>query len=124
MPRSKTGTATPAGGAPPAVADTPVAPAGSDEVLTLAEATAYLRLSEGDVLRLVREQNLPGRQIGDQWRFLKAAIQDWLRSGPPPRGSKEAIMALAGVWKDDPTVDEMLREIYKRRGRPMTEEGE
>ena len=98
-------------------------PIGSEEVLTLAEAAAYLRLSETDVLRLVDQQGLSARQLGAEWRFLKAAIQDWLRTGPPPRGSKEAQLAVAGAWKDDPLLEEELREIYRQRGRPMTEEG-
>jgi hypothetical protein len=29
----------------------------------------------------------------------------------------------AGSWKDDPYLDDMLKEIYQRRGRPMTEDG-
>jgi excisionase family DNA binding protein len=94
----------------------------ADEVLTLKEAAAYLRLGESDVLRLVSEQGLPARQLGTEWRFLKAAIQDWLRTGPLPKAGKEAWMALAGAWKDDPKVEEELKEIYRRRGRPMTED--
>jgi len=92
------------------------------EVLTLAEAAEYLRLSESDVLRLVEEQRLPTRQLGREWRFLKAAIQDWLRTGPSPKSNKEAWMELAGAWKDDPYVEEELKEIYRQRGRPMTED--
>lgn len=48
------------------------------DVLTLAEAAAYLRLTEEDVLRLVNEQALPARRLGNEWRFLKAAVQHWL----------------------------------------------
>jgi excisionase family DNA binding protein len=94
----------------------------TDEVLTLPEAAAYLRLPEADVQRLVLEQGLPARRLGSEWRFLKAAIQDWLRTGSFPKGGKEAWMELAGAWKDDPLVDEELQEIYRRRGRPMTED--
>lgn len=36
----------------------------------------------------------------------------------------DALKELAGIWKNDPDADEMLREIYKRRGRPMTEDGQ
>jgi excisionase family DNA binding protein len=79
-----------------------------------------LRLPEADVLRLVAEQGLPARQVGTEWRFLKAAVQDWLRSGPPPKPSKEAQLAAIGSWKDDPYVEEELKETYRRRGRPMT----
>jgi hypothetical protein len=50
---------------------------------------------------------------------LKAAIQHWL-SIPMRKTNKEAWMALAGVWKDDPYAEEELKEIYRRRGRPMT----
>jgi excisionase family DNA binding protein len=88
-------------------------PAG--EVLTLAEAAAYLRLPEDDVLRMVREQGLHGRQVGSEWRFLKSAIDDWLRSGPQPKSNKEAWRALIGVWKDDPTVDQLREIIAKQR---------
>ncbi len=93
----------------------------ADEVLTLAEAAAYLKLSEEDVLRLVDQQGLPARRLTSEWRFLKAAIQRWL-STPPPRGNKEVWMALAGAWKDDPHVEEELKEIYRQRGRPMAED--
>ena len=45
------------------------------EVLTLAEAANFLRVSEDDVLRLAAPQILPGRQIGSEWRFLKSALR-------------------------------------------------
>src|SRR5947209_2818604 len=45
-----------------------------NEVLTLSEAAAYLRVAEAEVLRLVLLQELPGRQIGNEWRFLKAGL--------------------------------------------------
>ena len=92
-------------------------------VLTLAEAAAYLRVAEDDVVRLVYTQDLSGRKIGDQWRFLKSSLENWLSKPARPPGN-EALLALAGSWKDDPYVDEMLTEIYKQRGRPMIEEEE
>jgi excisionase family DNA binding protein len=107
---------------PPTPAPVPVVMDPTTEVLTLTEAAAYLRLTEADVLRLVEEQALPVRRLGNEWRFLKAAIRDWLRTGPPPKSNKEAWRELAGAWKDDPYVDEELAEIYRRRGRPMIED--
>ncbi len=92
------------------------------EVLTLAEAAAYLRLAEADVISAVHAQGLPGRLINGEWRFLKTAIQQWL-STPLPKGSKEAQMAVVGAWKDDPYLEDMVEEIYRRRGRPITEDG-
>ena len=93
----------------------------ASEVLSLQEAAAYLRLDEPDVLRSVREQGLPGRQIGTEWRFLKTAIQQWL-SQPLPHPKRDGIWAAAGSWKNDPYFDDLLEEVYRRRGRPMIEE--
>ena len=89
------------------------------EVLTLAEAAASLRVSEAELGQVAGSLGLPGRRIGAEWRFSRAALQDWLRQP----SMKERPLHLAGVWKDDPYLDEMLKEIYRQRGRPMTEEG-
>jgi excisionase family DNA binding protein len=86
-------------------------PALPAEVLTLTEAAAYLRLAEADVLRLIREQALPGRAIGPNWRFLKAALQDWLRSAP----EKKRLFRHIGALPNDPQTEEMLEETYRRR---------
>lgn len=100
---------------------TPAAPVAPGEVLTLTEAAAYLRLPEATVVQLVSGEGLPGRRAGDDWRFLKTAIQDWLRT-PSPSVSKAAFWETHfGALKDDPYLEEMLKEIYKRRGRPETE---
>jgi excisionase family DNA binding protein len=89
----------------------------ANEVLTLSEAAAYLRLQTAEVLRLVEEQGLPARRIQEEWRFLKSAIQEWL-SRPAAFGpSKAAQLAVAGAWKDDPLVEKELTEILRRRGR-------
>jgi excisionase family DNA binding protein len=106
----------------PAVPPQPGSNGLGPEVLTLGEAAAYLRLPEAEVLRLVQEEDLPGRQVGAEWRFLKATIQGWL-SLPPAKKEPQGIWAVAGALKDDPYRDELLREVYRRRGRPMIEEG-
>ena len=97
----------------------PSPPAGgngpTDNVLTLSEAATYLKVPGDEVLRMVREQGLHARQVGSEWRFLKSAIDDWLRTGPQPLANKEAWLALAGAWKDDPTVDDLREEIHKWR---------
>jgi excisionase family DNA binding protein len=105
----------------PATATSSHAAATSGEVLTLAEVAAYLRVTEPEVLRFVREQRLPGRQMGDGWRFLKAAVAGWL-STPAAPDPRDFWKTQFGALKDDPYLKEMLKEIYRRRGRP--EDGE
>jgi excisionase family DNA binding protein len=92
------------------------------EVFTLAEAAAYLRLSEAEVIRLVREQSLPARQLGEAWRFLRSAMQAWL-SAPLAAQKNQGIWGAAGVLKDDPFLDEMLSEIDRMRGRQTNQDG-
>jgi excisionase family DNA binding protein len=84
------------------------------EVFTLPEAAAYLRVTESDLMRLVHDQALPGRQFGTEWRFLKSAIQDWLKT-PPKQGSREAVLSTAGAWKDDPEMVAETMAIYHKR---------
>jgi excisionase family DNA binding protein len=92
-------------------------------VLTLSEAAAYLRVAENHVQRLAEMHELPGRRIGGEWRFLRAGLQDWLRK-PPGRTGKEAFLALAGAWRDDPDVEQIVRDALRRRGRPGAERKE
>jgi excisionase family DNA binding protein len=94
------------------------------DVLTQSEAAAYLRVPEPEVLRLVREQGLPARQAGVEWRFLLAAIRHWLSTGRPQGSNKEAWVKLAGVWRDDPCFEDFLREINKGRDLPSLEDQE
>jgi excisionase family DNA binding protein len=94
------------------------------EVLTLAEAAAYLRLPEKDVIAAASTQGLPGRLVGGEWRFLKTALQQWLSaSQPTAEMRKAAILAAAGSFKDDPDLEDIVEEIYRQRGRPITEDG-
>jgi excisionase family DNA binding protein len=96
--------------------------AANGEVLTLAEAAAYLRVSEDEILRLVGHEGLPGRRLGSEWRFLKSALQNWLATPSLP-SSKEALLAMAGKYKDDPFLDKIVSETDRQRGRPSAAEG-
>lgn len=49
-----------------------------DEVLTLEELAAYLKVSETTAYALVRSGEIPGRKVGREWRFLKARVVEWL----------------------------------------------
>lgn len=95
----------------------------TEGVLTLGEAAAYLRVPADEVLRMIREQGLHARQVGPEWRFLKSAIDDWLRTGPQALSNKEAWLALAGAWKDDPDILQILEDAVRRRGRQPGPDG-
>src|ERR1700677_1188381 len=93
-------------------------PANFPEVLTLAEAASYLRLSEEEVIDLAQSHDLPGRSVGSHWRFLKSAIQQWLGAAASSRQArKKAQMALAGKYRDDTDLVQICEEAYRKRGR-------
>ncbi len=91
------------------------------EVFTLSEAAAYLRVTESEFLRLVHDQALPGRQVGAEWRFLKSALQEWLKTPLKP-GSREAVLSTAGAWKDDPEMVAETMAIYHQRREDLVED--
>ena len=45
-----------------------------DEVLDLREAAAFLKIPEQAVLQMVREQGLPARQVGEDWRLTLTPV--------------------------------------------------
>ena len=56
-------------------------PQEAPEVLTVAQAAALLQVGEDAVLALADAGKLPGRRIGEQWRFSRAALVAWLAGG-------------------------------------------
>jgi excisionase family DNA binding protein len=52
------------------------------EVLTLQEAAAMLRVGTAALQATAETGSLPGRCIGDQWRFSRAALLTWLGANP------------------------------------------
>jgi excisionase family DNA binding protein len=53
-------------------------PAPLPDVLTPAQAAELLQVSEDEVAGLAEAGTLPGRQIGEQWRFSRPALIAWL----------------------------------------------
>jgi excisionase family DNA binding protein len=53
-----------------------------DEVLTLEEAAELLRLPSKSVEAIAAAGELPGREIGGEWRFSRKSILRWLAGEP------------------------------------------
>jgi excisionase family DNA binding protein len=88
-------------------------------VLTLEETADYLRLPKETVERQARRGQIPGRRIEDTWRFLRDAIDDWLRS----QDSRAILLQQAGALAEDDTLAELRAAIYTARGRPEAATG-
>ena len=48
------------------------------DVLTPAQAAELLQVDEAEVVTLAEAGTLPGRRIGEQWRFSRPALIEWL----------------------------------------------
>jgi len=83
------------------------------EVLTIEEVAAYLRLPVETVEQQARKGQLPARRIEDTWRFLRSAIDDWLRS----QDNRTILLQQAGALADDETLPELRAAAYQNRGR-------
>ena len=57
----------------------------ADEVLTLDEAAALLKLPADTVRSRAEEGDLPGRRFGNEWRFARMAVLAWLADGDPAK---------------------------------------
>jgi excisionase family DNA binding protein len=89
------------------------------DVLTLVDVAEYLQLPESAVRAEADAGHLPGRKVGDEWRFVRVAVVDWLRAEQPtirpkPKSSKDGLLSAFGAWKDfgeDPeaTIAELKR---------------
>ena len=49
-----------------------------DQILTLKEVAAYLKLAEKTAYRLASEGKLPGFKVGGSWRFKREDLETWI----------------------------------------------
>ena len=73
-----------------------------------------MNLAQQAFRRGVRLRSLPGRRIEDTWRFLRDALDDWLRS----QDSHAILLQQAGALADDEDLADLRAAIYAERGRP------
>jgi excisionase family DNA binding protein len=50
----------------------------NEEVLTVKEASGYLKIAEKTLYRFIREQNIPAFKLGREWRFKRSLLDAWM----------------------------------------------
>ncbi|MBU0755925.1 MAG: helix-turn-helix domain-containing protein [Planctomycetes bacterium] len=50
------------------------------EILTIDEACDLLGISAKTFSKILREEDIPGRKIGREWKFSRQALIDWVGS--------------------------------------------
>ena len=61
----------------------------SDDVLTIDELSAYLKISKSTLYKLVREGRVPSQKVGRHWRFHRDAIDAWLKEHGTSAGEQK-----------------------------------
>lgn len=68
----------------------------TDQILTLKEVAAYLKLAEKTAYKLAAEGKLPGFKVGGSWRFKETDIERWIEAK-----KKTSSKVNSGRQKDD-----------------------
>jgi excisionase family DNA binding protein len=50
-----------------------------EQLLTLEQVADYLNVDKFTVYRLIADKDLPAFKVGNQWRFKKQLIENWLK---------------------------------------------
>jgi excisionase family DNA binding protein len=53
------------------------APPANNEILTIDEVAAYLRLTPQTIYKWAQEKRIPAVKLGKEWRFRRSIIDRW-----------------------------------------------
>ena len=76
------------------------------EILSMEEAAELFNVSVKTFIKLLREENVPARKIGREWRFSRTALINWLSSGgsqsytSSENDSKQYFNTVALEWEE------------------------
>ena len=54
-----------------------------DKWLTIDELAEYLKMGRTKLYRMAQEGNIPASKVGNQWRFDREEIDEWMKSNQP-----------------------------------------
>lgn len=81
-----------------------------NDILNIEQATEFLGVSEKTLIKLLREEHIPARKIGREWRFSRQALIQWLADGDSIQYINQNELYM--VSKDTPGESKvLLREI-------------
>jgi len=51
----------------------------TDEILTIKEASEFLKIGKTTLYKLARGGEIPARKVGREWRFVKDKLIEWIK---------------------------------------------
>ena len=86
--------------------------------LTVDEVSQFLQVTPNTVRQLAAKGELPGRKIGNKWRFSPLAIHLWLiGNAKQEKKSDNPHLSFWGVLAENPLAQEVADDIQKERER-------
>jgi len=80
------------------------------QLITLQETADYLRVTMKTIYRLLEGSKIPATKVGRQWRFDKAAIDEWLHE------NSNQVSASILVIDDEDTIRSLFKETLEELG--------
>jgi excisionase family DNA binding protein len=89
-------------------------------IMTLSEVSEYLRVKPEVILQQVTLGQLPGRKLGEEWRFFKGAIDRWLSTSASTvthqtileaQARNPQLIELLESWNDPKYADEQTETL-------------
>lgn len=85
------------------------------EILNMQEVCELLSVSEKTMIKLLKEENIPARKIGREWRFSKTAIIEWIGNGDSMDYSvQEEGVEIYKYEKETSKLLELLDRVHDR----------
>jgi len=84
------------------------------ELMTPDEAACYLRVTKKTIYRLARLGKIPATKVGQQWRFRKNKVDEWLHRNSI--GTTASIL----VIDDEETIRSLFKETLEESGHKVT----
>lgn len=93
-----------------------------DDILTVEEAMAYLKIGRSTLLKLTRDGDIPARKVGRAWRYTSVNLQAYV-AGELPEQKVEAVQAKKKIDPKskeamDLMVDDLNKKISKQKKVP------
>jgi len=66
-----------------------------DDILTALEVSRMLRVEHGSVTRWAKQGRLKGFKVGSDWRFTRAAVQEFIKASTPEPKPPKKVEGLA-----------------------------
>ncbi|HEY8464590.1 MAG TPA: methyltransferase domain-containing protein [Bacillota bacterium] len=83
-----------------------------NDILSLEEASQLFQVSTKTFLKLLREENIPARKIGREWRFSRTALLAWLAAGNSQDYISAEEAGKAYFAEVAPVYDELRKGCY------------